>query len=189
MVKDIRSMKPFFKYGFFTGLISGLWLLSSFSFVVWLNQTFFHNSIPATQIRSYGGLFSILILVIGIYWGMKKTKINAGGTLSYGQAFKTGLIIALITALIVSLFGVFYGTVINPGYADFMVKDAQNSLAGTGLTPVEIAKRLDSVRKEFSPGAQLVESLIGQTVVGSLASLILALFIRTRTPAKNVGKN
>jgi hypothetical protein len=174
-------MKPFFKFGLFTGMISGLWLLSSFTFVGWLSRAFFQGGIPATQIRAYGGLFSILILVIGIYLGMKKTKANGGGALSYGQAVKTGVIIAFITALIVSLFGLLYGTVINPGYADFMVKDTQHTLSAAGLSPAEISKRLEGVRKEFSTGAQVGESLIGQTVVGSIASLILGWFMRTKT--------
>jgi hypothetical protein len=173
-------MTPFLKYGLWTGIISSLWGLSCFTIVGWLNSTLFHHSIPATQIRSYSGLFNILILVIGIYLGMQQAKLKGGNTLTYGQAVKTGIIIACITAVIVACFSYLYCTIINPGYADFMVKDTENALKAAGKPPREISLQLDAVRKEFSTGAQVGMALVGQAVVGTVAAFILGLFIRTK---------
>src|SRR5258708_2644803 len=116
-------MKPFVKYGLWTGIVSGLWGLVSFTTVSWLNRAFFHESIPATDIRSYSGLFSILILVVGIYMAMKQARLRAGGVLTYGQAVKTGVLVACVTGVLVAFFSWLYCTVINPGYTDFMVAD------------------------------------------------------------------
>jgi hypothetical protein len=173
-------MKPFLKYGLWTGMISSLWGLGCFTIVGWLNSTLFHHSIPDTQIRSYSGLFSILILVLGIYFGMKQAKLKGGNTLTYGQAVKTGVVIACITAIIVAFFSYLYCTIINPGYADFMVRDTENALKASGKTPQEISQQLEAVRKEFSTGAQVAMALVGQAFVGTIASLILGLFIRTK---------
>jgi Protein of unknown function (DUF4199) len=173
-------MKLFVRYGLCTGIVSGLWGLFCFTVVGWLNKTFFHGSIPATDIRSYSGLFSILILVVGIYLGMKQARLKAVGLLTYGQAVKTGMLVACVTALLVAFFSWIYCTVINPGYADFMVQDTGRTLAAAGKTPREISQRLESVRKEFSTGMQVMEALLGQAVVGSLVSLILGVFMRTR---------
>jgi hypothetical protein len=173
-------MKPFVKYGLWTGIISSLWGLGSFTIVGWLNAALFHQSIPATQIRSYSGLFSILILILGIYLGMKQAKQKGGNTLTYGQAIKTGVIIACITALIVAFFSYLYCAVINPGYAGFMVRDTENTLKAAGKTPQEISQQLEDVRKQFTTGAQVGMALIGQAVIGTITSLILGLFIRTK---------
>jgi hypothetical protein len=173
-------MKSFVKYGLRTGVVSGIWLLGSFILLSWLNQKYFHPGIPEARIRGYSGLFSILILVIGIYVAMKQVKIKNGGVLAYGQAVKTGILIGLITGVIVGSFGFLYCTVINPGYTEFMVNDARNALLAAGKTPQEIAQRLEGVRKEFSPVSQVIMALIGQTVVGSIASLILGVFMRTK---------
>ena len=173
-------MKSFIKYGLWTGTISGLWGIGCFTIVGWMNTAFFHQSIPATEIRSYSGLFSILILVVGIYLGMREVKRKNDDALSYGVAVKTGIIISLITGVVVCLFTLLYCNVINPGYADFMVKDTGKALAAAGKAPEEISRRLEGVRKEFTTGAQMMMALVGQTVVGSIVSLILGLFIRSK---------
>ena len=173
-------MKTFLRYGLSTGIISGLWGLVCFTIVNWLNKAFFHESIAATDIRSYSGLFSILILVVGIYLGLKQARLRADGVLTYGQAVKTGVLIACVTAVLVACFSWLYCSVINPGYADFMVRDTERALAAAGKTPQEINQRLADVRKEFSTGMQVMQALVGQAVVGSVVSLILGAFLCSR---------
>ncbi|HMH31539.1 MAG TPA: DUF4199 domain-containing protein [Puia sp.] len=174
-------MKTITKYGLWTGLISGLWGIVSFTIVSGLNGAFFHKSIPAADIRSVSGLFSILILAMGIYWGIREEKRKMANTLTFGQAVKTGTMISLITAVLASIFTFLYCTKINPGYSDFMVRDTQQTLTEAGKSPDEINQRLASVRKEFSTGAQVAMALVGQLVMGTIATLIIGLFLRTKT--------
>jgi hypothetical protein len=173
-------MKTFVKYGVWTGILSGLWGLISFTVVGWLNTAAFHARIPATQIRSYSGLFSLIILALGIYVGLKQVRARDGNSLSYGQAIKTGISIAVITAVLVALFGWFYCAVLNPGYTDFMVQDVRQSLTAAGKSPAEIAQATEATRKEFSAGSQVAQALIGQAVAGTLITLVLAIFLRTK---------
>ncbi len=174
-------MNTITKYGLWTGLISGLWGIGSFTFVGWLNGVFLHKSIPAADIRSVSGLFSILILAIGIYWGIREEKREMDNTLTFGRAVKTGIMISLITAVLVSTSTFLYCTKINPGYTDFMVRDTQQTLIEAGKSPDEINQRLTSVRKEFSTGAQVGMALIGQLVIGTIATLIIAMSLKTKT--------
>jgi hypothetical protein len=173
-------MQTFIRYGLRTGIVSGLWGLVSFTVVGWLNTAAFHDGIPATQIRSYSGLFSLIILALGIYLGLKAARTRNGGGLTYGQAVKTGIGIALVTAILVASFTWFYCAVLNPGYADFMAQDVQRSLATSGKTPSEIGHAVESTRKEFSTSPQVIQSLVGQAIVGSLLTLIIGLFLRTK---------
>jgi hypothetical protein len=173
-------MKTIVKYGLWTGVVSGLWGLLSFTLVGWLNKSAFHGRIPATQIRSYSGLFSIIILALGIYLGLKQARTRNANHLTYGQAVKTGALIAVITAVVVTVFTWLYCTVINPGYTGFMVQDCQRTMIAAGKSPAEIAQCVESTRKEFSTGAQVTQALIGQAVVGTILSLIFGLFLRTK---------
>jgi hypothetical protein len=175
-------MKPFVKCGVWTGIVSGLWGLGCFTIVGWLNSVLFSRHIQATDIRSYSGLFSILILIVGIYIGIRQAKRKTGGIISFGQAVKTGALIACVAAVIVAIFSWFYCTVINPGYAEFMVQDTSRALYAAGKSSQEIGVRLAAVRKEFSTGRQLMEALVGQAVVGAVVSMILGAFMRTRKP-------
>jgi len=173
-------MKSFIKYGLWTGLVSGLCGLVTFRVIGWLNTVAFHGSLPAADVRSIGGLFSIVILVLGIAWAIREVRRQNGGLLTYGQAVKTGVLVACIVAVIVGLFTLLYCTVINPGYTDFMVTDAERSLRAAGKSPAEIMPELASVRKQFGAGAQVGQALIGQAVVGSIASLILGGLMRKK---------
>jgi len=173
-------MKTFIKYGLWTGITSGLWGLVSFTVAGWLNSAAFHGNIPAAQIRSYSGLLSIIILALGIFLGLKQARTRNGNNLTYGQAIKTGVLIAVVTAVVVGLFTLLYCTVINPGYTDFMVQDCQRTMTAAGKSPAEIARCVVSTRKEFSTGSQVAQSVIGQAVVGTIVSLIFGLFLRTK---------
>lgn len=173
-------MKSFIKFGLGTGLVSGLWALSTFTVIGWVNRMALHGSIPAANVRAIGGLFSIVILVLGISWAMLEVRRQQEGQLTYGQAVKTGALVACITAVVVAVFSCLYCTVINPGYTEFMVADAERTLRAAGKGPEEIALQLGAVRKQFSTGAQVGEALVGQAVVGTLASLIVGAFVRTK---------
>ena len=173
-------MKTFIKYGLWTGVVSGLWGLVSFTVVGLLNESAFHGSIPAAQIRSYSGLFSIIILALGIYLGLRQARTRNENSLTYGQAVKTGALIAVVTAIVVAVFTWLYCRAINPGYAEFMVQDCQRTMTIAGKSPVEIAKCVESTRKEFSTGAQVAQALIGQAVAGTVISVIMGLFLRTK---------
>jgi hypothetical protein len=177
---DIRCMKSFIKYGLGTGIVSGLWGLVTFRVIGWLNTAAFHGSLPAANVRSIGGLFSIVILVLGIAWAIQEVRRRNEGQLTYGQAVKTGVLVACIVAVIVGLFALLYCAAINPGYTDFMVADAERTLRAAGKTPEQIAPELESVRKQFGIGAQVGQALVGQVVVGCIASLILGAFLRTK---------
>lgn len=160
-------MKIYQKYGILTGIVSGLWTIISFWVVTWLCIKLFHLQIAATNIRSVAGILSLVILLAGIYKGMKNDN-----------RIKTGIAISLITAIILSIFTFIYCAWINPGYADFMVEQTRQSLVAAGKTPDEINSRLDSVRGEFSTGAQVMMAFTGQLVIGTIASCVFYYIFR-----------
>jgi hypothetical protein len=139
----------------------------SFGIISWLDVHLLHLQIAAANIRSVSGILSLIILLAGIYKGMKDDN-----------RIKTGIGISLITAVILSLFTFFYCTLINPGYAGFMVDQTRQSMAAAGKSSIEINSRLNSVRKEFSTGAQVMMALISQLVIGTIASCIFYYILR-----------
>ncbi len=80
----------------------------------------------------------------------------------------------------VSLYSLFYCTVINPDLGELMAKETEKSLLQSGMPLEAMAGKLDKVRQEFSTSRQVIQSLIGQTFVGSIASLIIGIFIKTK---------
>lgn len=172
-------MKSTLKFGLVTGIISSVFLLGFFSLLVWLNQK---NGwgMQAGTIRGIGGLLSIPIQAIGIYMAMQNTK-KLTGMLSYGQALKTGLLVAATVAVVVATFSIFYCTLLNPGYAEFMVKDAQKAMIASGKSQQQINQESAAVARQFSTGMQVMMALVGQFFTGLIISLIIGLFIKTKT--------
>ena len=171
-------MKSTLKFGLITGLISSIFLFGFFSLAVWLN-TQFNWGMQASTIRGIGGLLSIPIQAIGIYMAMQNVK-TLHGVLTYGQAVKTGLIVAITIAVIVTIFSFLYCQVINPGYREYMVQDAQKAMLGKGATQQQISLESEDISQQFTTSAQVIMALIGQFGSGAVISLIIGMFIKTK---------
>ncbi len=169
-------MNDTLKKGLFVGTIQSIWLFGGFSILRSASL-----DIPQSTLRALTGVFSLVILFVGILYGIKRTRDNSkDNDLTYWKAVKTGVTISLVVACMVSSFSVFYLTLINPGFAADMVKEAEQSLKQSGATPEEIAQQLDKVRSEFSSRSQVITGLVLQSTMGTLFSLILSIFLRSK---------
>lgn len=168
-------MSSTLKYGIITGTIVGIFAIAFFSIVNGLN-----TGIQPAIIRGISGLLTIVIQAVGIYIAMQAIKKQNGNTITYGLALKTGMLIALVTAIITALFSFIYCQYINPGYAQYMLAEAQKVMLANHETPQQIADHSYAVKQEFSTTMQVAQALLGQFVVGMLISLIMGLFIKTK---------
>ena len=168
-------MKSTIKTGVVTGIISSVFLLGLFTLITRLNDK---NGwgMQADNIRGVLGLISIPIQFIGIYVAMQNAKAMSGA-LTYGQALKTGIVVAITVAIVVAAFSLFY-CLLNPGYRAYMVSDAQKAMHAAHETPEQIAIHTASVAAEYNTGMQVTQALVGQFVTGSIMSLILGIFLK-----------
>ena len=61
-----------------------------------------------------------------------------------------------------------------------MVREAEKTLIAARNTPEVINQQLEKVRNQFSTSMQVLQGLIAQSVVGTLSSLVLGLFMKTK---------
>ena len=66
-----------------------------------------------------------------------------------------------------------------------MVKDAQKTMIANGESQQQINQDLVMVSKQFTTGAQVMTAIVGQFVTGLMISLIIGLFIRTKSQNRN----
>ena len=171
-------MKSTLKFGLLTGLISSAFLFGLFPLISLLNVK--HNwGLQEANIRGVLGLLSIPIQAIGIFLSMQDVK-RLTGALTYGQALKTGLIVAIIVAIMLAVFTFIYCLCTNPGYTDAMVKDAQKTMIANGETPEQIKKNSFAVAQEFSAPVQVMQAFVGQLVTGILITLVIGLFLKSK---------
>jgi hypothetical protein len=167
------------RFGIITGFAVGIWNITCFTIVGWFNN-FFSLGIPAERLRAYSGLLGIIILITGINFGIKAAKRNNGNAIGFAQAAKTGVFISIITAVMVAFFAWLYCTAINPGYTAYMVEQSRTALLASGKKAIEIGPELERVRSQFSTSSQVMQALIAQSVTGSISSVIIAFFNRTK---------
>ncbi len=161
-----------------TGIVLSVWLLGGFSVLKSLDL-----GIPQGSLRAITGLLGIVILFIGLFYGIKKKKENAGqSAFTYFDALIIGITISVIVAVIVSVCSGIYVSLINPGFASDMVKEAEQSLASSGKSAAEIAAELEKVRDGFSIGNQMLLPLIAQLAIGTVFSLAISFFLKSKKP-------
>jgi hypothetical protein len=162
-----------------TGLVIGVFVLSFFSFFNFLNG-YFAWGISPMIIRGLSGLVTLIILGVGIYMGMQAIKKQNKGTLSYKQAFLSGVVVALITGVIVAFCTFIYCQFINPGLPDYLLSESKKIMISQGKSAADIATELAPLRKQLTTSAQVSEAFVGQSIGGTLMSAILGLFLRTK---------
>jgi hypothetical protein len=167
------------KQAIITGTVVGIFAIASFSIADRLNRHLAWG-MHTTTLRGLTGLLTLVILAVGIYTGMRSVKRNNSGKLSYGHAMLTGFIIALITGIITALAGLIYCQYINPGYGAYMLSESIKEMTADGKSPAEIAAGLPGLKQQWSTGGQMMQALMGQTACGTVISLILGLFIKSK---------
>lgn len=167
------------KQAIITGLIVGTFAICSFSIADALNKQFAWGINPAV-IRGICGLLTLIILATGIYTGMQSVKRLNSGSLTYGQAIVAGIVIAVTTGIITAFLGFIYCEYINPGYAAYMVAEGKKAMIAEGQDAATMAANITNLQKEFSTPMQVFQAIVGQSVFGTVISLIMALFVRTK---------
>lgn len=122
-------------------------------------------------------LLSLSIPMIFMYFGIREAQKSSVGYFSYGQAFKTGILITLVVAVLDPLGQWIYFSFIRPDFFESMKAFSEARLLAQGIDP-EVARR--QATEESTMGSYLLNRFIGAVVAGVIISSILAIFVRDK---------
>lgn len=170
------------------------------------------ESIPTQKISvNYGVLLGVLSVVIGVilyitnaylepHWshalisyavfialvvlGIKAYKKANGGFLSLTQAIKVGISIALISAIISSLWQVLLSEVIEPDLMEQMMEVQQEAMIeqNPNMTQEQIDMAMEWSSSFQSPWVMIPFALITNIFFGLIIALIAGLAMRQKRP-------
>ncbi len=167
-----------FRYGIYAAIL--IVVLAAFNLFVLAK-----NADYSTQ--EAAGYLAILLSMIFVFMGMRhyRDKIN-GGSLSFGEGLKIGLLITLVPAICFSLFDLLYTEVLNPSWKDdyynHYIQDLRSSLTGNDLD-AEI-KKLEEQREMYDkPLVLFLIMFLTVFVIGIIVSIISALSLRRKNTA------
>jgi hypothetical protein len=124
---------------------------------------------PASMMIGYAGMVAAFLIV---YFGVRQYRDNvAGGTLTFGRAFKVGI---LITAVASTCYVVTWQVIYTNFATDFAEKYAEAAIAketAAGAT----AERIDSLRSEMAKFSEMYKNPVIRTAFTFLEPLPVGL--------------
>lgn len=168
-------MKHILLRGLLIGLLVNVWLFGGFTILSLLI-----TSVPHVILRTLTGALGLVILFTGIYYAMRSQRQRQGAAgYTYLQALGTGVCIAVIVAVMVSIVSGVY-VYVNPGFTQDMANEAATSLRQSGASQVVIDQKLAGIKNAFSLRQQMLNPLMVQTAMGTVFSLIAAAFMKVK---------
>lgn len=147
------------------------------------NLMIFFLDMHYTQESSVG--FVGIALTIGVIcFGQYSFKKDNGGYLSYGEAIKLGVGIALISGIIGVTYQVLLVNVIDPDTIPKMMEVAKNKLIDDNpeLSQEQLDQIIEMQQKFTTPGMMVAFGLIGSLVIGFIISIISGLIFKKNRP-------
>ena len=131
-----------------------------------------------------GGLGGILIGVTCTAIGVRteRSEVEAGKPFGFGSAFKCGMLVSIVAAVLNAGFAFLYWAVINPGFADVVVQSQLAKFEASGISGDRLEKAEAMTRKMASPLPQAVVALIFGVIFGLIVSLIIAAIMKRSEP-------
>jgi hypothetical protein len=160
------------QYGFLLGGISVVFALMLFFLDMHYTQ------------ESSVGIISIIITIAVIVLGQYNFRKDNNGFLSFGEALKLGVGIALISSIIGVTYQVLLVTVIDPDTIPKMITIAENQLYESypEMSQEQIDQMLEMQNKFITPKMMAAFGLIGGVFIGFIISLITGLILKRNRP-------
>ena len=162
------------KFGLISGAISSVMMVATLPF---MDRIGFDNS-------EIFGYTTIVLSCLLIFFGIRSYRDANGGTISFGRAFKVGILITLISCTCyVITWEILYNTVMRDfmvKYAAYMVEQAKKS----GAAPAAVEAQLQQIERMKTlyqnPFFNVALSFIEPFPIGLIVSLVSSAILRRR---------
>ena len=151
------------------GAITGI-ILILYSLILYLTNQSYNQ---ALGILSYG--FLIAGILIGSFTYRNKVM---GGTISYGNAFLTGLLITIFAGILSSFFSFILVRFIDPGMVEQAIAKTEESMLNKGLNEDQIELAIERSRKYIGSPITVIIGMFFFSLIGTAISLITAAIVK-----------
>jgi len=166
MENKVSSKSIMLNYGLILGVASVL-----------LNLTFYATGTLLTLGWALG-LIAFAIMITIIVMGIKKFKDENGGFISWGQAVKIGVGIAIISALIGIIYNLIFNNFIDPAFQDQIMDVQRQAWEDANMTTEQI-ETSESIAKTFSaPAITAAVGIIAAAFFGFIISAIAGAIMK-----------
>jgi hypothetical protein len=130
-------------------------------------------------IKELGYIGTLLVLGAQINYGQKFRKKEMNNNMSFGQAFRFGLSMALIIALVTSVFNFFYFEFIAPEIIDMAAEKSYEDMVKGGLNEEQAANQMAKfVMPWMNSWVFAITGIFVTLIFGLLTALVAAAFVK-----------
>ena len=126
------------------------------------------------------GLIGLIPMIAFIVLGIKKFKNDNGGFLSFGQALKVGVGIAVISALISTVYTLLFTNVIEPTYQEQLMEIQKQAWVDGGLSDEQIENAVAMTEKFQSPFITVPIAIVMSAFFGFIISAITGAIMQKK---------
>jgi hypothetical protein len=163
-----------------SALISGLYLAIA---LILVSVIFYVMGNPFSKVGQY---VSYPIMIGGIILAQLNYKKALGGTLTYGQAVGVGVLAMVFASLISGIYTFLLYQVIDPSLQEQLRIYTEEQIIKQGKVPEEQLEMVVKMATKFqSPPILFAMAVVGGAFIGTIISLITAIFIK-KNPSDEV---
>ncbi|MEO6213451.1 MAG: DUF4199 domain-containing protein [Vicinamibacterales bacterium] len=163
-------MNPILAAGLLIGVLCGVW-----TFVMGLTGWY------KDPVMLNAFFLVIVIEIGGLIWGLRRTA--AEGRTYSGQVV-AGTLISIVAGVVIIGSSLLFTMVVYPDYFIELNAAQRELMQRAGRSEAEIAAAIDAAATMQTPMSQAMAGFFGTFVTGVVASAIIAVWIRTRRPAR-----
>jgi high-affinity Fe2+/Pb2+ permease len=127
-----------------------------------------------------------LVLMFVVLWlGLKAVREESPHrAMSYGKGVGSGVLIALYSGLMSSIYSFIHFKFVNPNFADFQIELIRGKWTAAGMTEAQMEQAERFTRMMMTPLANAIFTPIFVVVFGLICSLIIAAILKRNPPAE-----
>lgn len=169
----------FWKSSLYWGIVSGV--VSIILSVLMYILGFMPSSFGKIAIAM---LVSLIVLIVVLVLAMKSYRTSLGGAMTFGQAFKFGIVVIVIGSLISSIYSFIFLSFIDPEYLknvmdQFMV-NLEEFLLHRGVSEEKVAAAIEEASKQPipTPLKSAIQGFIQGTIFATIVNLIISAIMK-----------
>ncbi|MFC2127599.1 DUF4199 domain-containing protein [Bacteroidota bacterium] len=124
------------------------------------------------------GLISIVIMILATFLGIKKLKSENGGFLTFGEAVKIGVGIAVVSAVISIIYNQVFMNFIEPDFMDQLIAKQEEDFFNRGMTEEQIEAAMKMTNKMKGPFISSAVGIVASAFIGFIISAITGAIMK-----------
>jgi hypothetical protein len=170
----MESYISVYKANFYSGLIMGL-ITVIYTLILYAIDFMFNP---------YQGYVFYIVQAVVLFIFIKSYRENyKNGYITYGQAFASGIVISLFTAIIYAIFIYILYTFIDTDLVNKQLAFIEETFVKAGLPQAIIDSGLKMQKKFLQPAIYAPTKLLSSLLTGTILSLFVAIFIKKENNA------